>query len=145
MATTKYNGKTIQELASYTDSIRITAADLTESVANQTTTKDVKAGQQIRSVAFKLHTQFSGHGGTLKLDVGDGVLADGYVDSAELHASGTTLNYGPAGIAGEIMTNKVYAANDTIDMKFTINTGNVSQLTAGDVEIFFNIIDINSL
>ena len=99
MATTNYNGKSIQELASYTDSIRITHADLTASAANQTITKAVKAGQQVRDVAYKLHTQFAGHGATLKLDVGDGNDNDGYIDNHEIHASGTTLDFGPAGTA----------------------------------------------
>ena len=145
MATTNYNGKSIQELASYTDSIRITHADLTASAANQTITKTVKAGQQVRDVAYKLHTQFAGHGATLKLDVGDGNDDDGYIDDHEIHASGTTLDFGPAGTAVPALQGIVYAADDTIDIKFTINTGNVSQLTSGEVEILFNIVNINDV
>ena len=146
MATTKYNGKSIQELASYTDSIRITHEDLTASASNQTITKTVNAGDQVREVAYKLHTQFAGHGATLKLDVGNGDDADGYIDNSEIHASGTTLDFGPGGTAAESMTGKVYnTGGDTIDMTFTINTGNVSQLTSGDIEIFFNIININDV
>ena len=143
MATTNYNGKSIQELAAYTDSIRITTADLDASASTQTITKTVKAGAQVRGVAFKLHTAFSGHGATLKLDVGDGVDPDGFIDNNELHASGTTLNYGPA-IDG-VMLGKAYSADDTIDILFTLNTGNVSQLTAGEVEIFFNIINLDNV
>ena len=145
MATTNYNGKTVQELAAYTDSIRITHADLTASASNQTITKAVKAGQQVRGVAYKLHTQFAGHGATLKLDVGDANDDDGYIDNHEIHASGTTLDFGPAGTAAPALAGIVYAANTDINIKFTINTGNVSQLTSGEVEIFFNIIGLNDI
>ena len=145
MATTNYGGNSINELASYTDSIRITHADLTASAANQTITKAVKAGQQVRDVAYVLHTAFSGHGATLKLNVGDGNDDDGYIDNHEIHASGTTLNFGPAGTAAPALGGIVYAADDTIDIKFTINTGNVSQLTAGDVEIMFNVVNLNEI
>tara|TARA_R100000388_G_scaffold94496_2_gene81933 strand:- start:713 stop:1168 length:456 start_codon:yes stop_codon:yes gene_type:complete len=145
MATTNYNGKTVQELAAYTDSIRITHEDLTASASNQTITKAVKAGQQVRGVAYKLHTQFAGHGATLKLDVGDTNDDDGYIDNHEIHASGTTLDFGPAGTAAPALAGIVYATDTNINIKFTINTGNVSQLTSGEVEIFFNIVGLNDI
>ena len=90
MATENYNGKTINELAGYTDSIRITHEDLTAAATTQTITKTVKAGSQVRSVAFKVHTAFDG-GATsaLKLDVGDGDDADGFIDNNEIHVDAT--------------------------------------------------------
>tara|TARA_R110002012_G_C11359806_1_gene580721 strand:+ start:118 stop:570 length:453 start_codon:yes stop_codon:yes gene_type:complete len=144
MATTNYNGKSIQELAAYTDSIRITHADLTAAATTQTITKTVKAGQQVRGVAFKVHTAFDG-GATsaLKLDVGDGVDADGYIDNEEIHADATEVLFGPA--LDGLLTGKTYAADDTIDILFTATGANVSVLDAGEVEIVFNIINLNEV
>jgi hypothetical protein len=144
MATTKYNGKSIQELAGYTDSIRITHEDLTASATTQTITKTVKAGTQVRSVAFKVHTAFDG-GSTsaLKLDVGDGDDPDGFIDNEEIHADATEVLYGPA--LDGVMTGKTYAADDDIDILFTATGANVSVLDAGEVEIFFNIINIDNV
>ena len=144
MATTNYNGKSIQELAAYTDSIRITHSDLTAAATTQTITKTVKAGQQVRGVAFKVHTAFDG-GSTsaLKLDVGDGVDADGYIDNEEIHADATEVLFGPA--LDGLLTGKTYAADDTIDILFTATGANLSVLTAGEVEIVFNIISLNDV
>ena len=144
MATENYNGKSIQELASYTDSIRITHEDLTAAAGNQTITKTVKAGQQVRGVAFKVHTAFDG--GTtsaLKLDVGDGDDADGYIDNEEIHVDATEVLFGPA--LDGVLTGKTYAADGTINILFTATGGNVSLLDAGEVEIFFNIISLNDV
>ena len=136
--------KTIQGLSTYTDSIRITHADLTASANNQTIEFDVKAGQQVRAVAYKLHTAFSG--GSLSsfvIDVGDATQdADGYIDNVSVFTAGAA--FGPTGTVAEIMAGKVYAADDKIDIKFT-GSGNVNTATAGDIEIFFNIFDIDSI
>ena len=144
MATENYNGKSINELAGYTDSIRITHEDLTAASTTETITKSVKAGTQVRSVAFKVHTAFDG-GATsaLKLDVGDGDDADGFIDNEEIHADGTEVLYGPA--LDGVMTGKTYAADDNIDIKFTATGANVSVLDAGEVEILFNIINIDNV
>ncbi len=144
MATENYNGKTINELAGYTDSIRITHEDLTAAAGNQTITKTVKAGSQVRSVAFKVHTAFDG-GATsaLKLDVGDGDDADGFIDNNEIHVDATEVLYGPA--LDGVMTGKTYAVDDTIDILFTATGANVSVLDAGEVEIFFNIINLDNV
>ena len=144
MAITKYNGKSIQELAAYTDSIRITHADLTAAATTQTITKTVKAGQQIRGVAFKVHTAFNG-GATsaLSLDVGDGVDADGYIDGEEIHADATEVLFGP--VLGGLLNGKTYAVDDTIDILFTATGANLSVLDAGEVEILFNVINLNDV
>lgn len=144
MATTKYGGKSIQELSAFTDSIRITHADLTAASTTQTLTKDIKAGQQIRNVAFKLHTPFDGAStSSLKLDVGYGGNPDGFVDDNEIHKDATEVNFGPLGY--EANTGIVFFQDDTVDILFTATGGNLSTLTTGDIEIFFNIIDINSV
>lgn len=144
MATTNYGGNSINELASYTDAIRITHEDLTTAGPAQTITKDVKAGEQIRSVAFKVNTAFNG-GATsaLALDVGDGDDPDGYVDGEEIHADASEVLFGPA--LDGLLTGKTYAVDDTIDIKFTATGGNVSLLDAGDIEIYFNIVNINEI
>ena len=43
------------------------------------------------------------------------------------------------------MTGKTYAADDTIDILFTATGANVSVLDAGEVEIFFNIINLDNV
>jgi diadenosine tetraphosphatase ApaH/serine/threonine PP2A family protein phosphatase len=133
--------KTIQGLSTYTDSIRITHEDLTTAGTGQTITLAVKAGQQVRAVAYKLHTAFSG--GSLSsfvIDVGDGADADGYIDNANVFTGAGS--FGPA--LDGVMTGKTYAADDTIDILFT-GSGNVNTADAGDIEIFFNIFDVDSI
>jgi len=146
MATTKYGGKSIQELSAYTDSIRITHADLTASSTTQTIQKDVKAGDQVRSVAYKLHTSFDG-GATsaLTLNVGDGSDTDRFIDDPSIHADASAIVFGPQPVPATNSVGKVYAVDDTIDILFTATGANVSVLTAGDIEIFFNIININNV
>ena len=74
----------------------------------------------------------------LKLDVGDGDDADGYIDNEEIHVDATEVLFGPA--LDGVLTGKTYAADDTIDILFSATGANVSVLDAGEVEIFFNII-----
>lgn len=133
--------KTIQGLSTYTDSIRITHADLTTAGTSQTLTLAVKAGQQVRAVAYKLHTAFSG--GSLSsfvIDVGDGDDVDGYIDNVDVFTGAGA--FGPA--LDGAMTGKTYAVDDNIDFKFT-GSGNVNTADAGDIEIFFNIFDVDSI
>ena len=136
------NDKTIQGLSTYTDSIRFTTDDLTTAGTTQTLTLDIKAGQQVRSVSYKLHTAFSGGSATsVTIDVGDGTDPDGYVDAESIF---TGVNaYGPSAADAELgIIGKTYAVDDTIDFLFTSDV-NVNALTAGDIEIFFNIVDID--
>ncbi len=135
--------KTIQGLSTYTDSIRITHADLTAAAANETLNASfpIKAGQQVRAVAYKLHTAFSG--GSLSsfvIDVGDGDDVDGYIDNVDVFTGAGA--FGPA--LDGAMTGKTYAVDDNIDFKFT-GSGNVNTADAGDIEIFFNIFDVDSI
>jgi len=135
-------GQTIQELTGYTDSIRITTADLTTAGASESLTFAVKAGQQVRSVAYKLHTAFSGGAASaVAIKVGDGTDDDGYFD-ADIFTGGPA--YGPDAADAELaIIGKVYAADDNIDIVITATDDTVNDLTAGDIEIFFNIVDID--
>ena len=135
-------GQTIQELTGYTDSIRFTTDDLTTAGTTQTLTLDIKAGQQVRSVAYKLHTAFSGGSATsVTIDVGDSTDPDGYIDAESIFTGGNA--YGPSAADAELgIKGKVYAVDDTIDFLFTSDV-NVNALTAGDIEIFFNIVDVD--
>ena len=140
------NGKTIQELTGFTDSIRITHTDLTEAATTETIDFAVKAGQQVRNVAFKLHTAFDG-GATsnLTLKVGDGTDTDAFINASVIHADATEENFGPsvaATVGGKL--GKVYAADGNINILFTATGANVSVLDAGDIEIFFNLVDVDS-
>ncbi len=139
------NSKSIQEIATYTDSIRLTHADLTASATVQTISLAVKAGQQVRGVANKLHTAFSGGSASaLVLDVGDGTNDDGYIDAESIKTGGNA--YGPDQLDAEAgMLGKVYAVDDNIDFNFTATGANVDTFTAGDIEVFFQILDIDSI
>jgi len=135
-------GQTIQELTGYTDSIRFTVADLTEAGTTQTLNLDIKAGQQVRSVAYKLHTAFSGgSASSVTIDVGDGTDPDGYIDAESIFTGGNA--YGPSAADAELgIKGKVYAVNDQINFLFTSDV-NVNALTAGDIEIFFNLVHVD--
>ena len=139
------NGQTIQELTGFTDSIRITHADLTAAATTETINLAVKAGTQVRNVAFKLHTAFDG-GSTsdLTLKVGDGTDTDAFINASIIHADATEENFGPsvaAGVGGKL--GKVYAADGNINMLFTATGANVSVLDAGDIEIFYNLVQVD--
>jgi hypothetical protein len=139
------NGKTIQELTGFTDSIRITHADLTDTDTAETINLAVKAGTQVRNVAFKLHTAFDG-GSTsnLTLQVGDSTDVDAFVSNSIIHVDSTEENYGPsvaAGVGGKL--GKVFAADGNINMLFTSTGANINVLDAGDIEIFFNLVHVD--
>jgi hypothetical protein len=139
------NGKTIQELTGFTDSIRITHADLTDTDTAETINLAVKAGTQVRNVAFKLHTAFDG-GSTsnLTLQVGDSADVDAFVSNSIIHVDSTEENYGPsvaAGVGGKL--GKVFAADGNINMLFTSTGANINVLDAGDIEIFFNLVHVD--
>lgn len=139
------NGKTIQELTGFTDSIRIGHADLTAAATTETINLAVKAGTQVRNVAFKLHTAFDG-GSTsnLTLQVGDSADTDAFVSNSIVHVDATEENYGPsvaAAVGGKL--GKVFAADGNINMLFTATGANVSVLDAGDIEIFFNLVHVD--
>jgi len=138
------NDKSIQGLATYTDSIRFTHSDLTTAGTTQTLTLAIKAGQQVRSVAYKLHTAFSGGSlSSFTIDVGDGVDADGYIDAEDIFTGAKA--FGPDAVDAKVgIIGKVYDVDDTIDFLFT-GSGNVDTATAGDIEIFFNIFDVDSI
>lgn len=139
------NGQTIQELTGFTDSIRITVADLSAAATTETINLAVKAGTQVRNVAFKLHTAFDG-GSTsnLTLQVGDGVDTDAFISNSIIHLDATEENFGPSvagGVGGKL--GKAYAADGDINMLFTSTGANISTLTAGDIEIFFNLVQVD--
>ena len=139
------DGKTIQEIAGFTDSIRIKVADLSAAATTETINLAVKAGTQVRNVAFKLHTAFDG-GSTsnLTLQVGDGTDTDAFISNSIIHADATEENFGPSvagGVGGKL--GKAFAADGNINMLFTATGANISTLTAGDIEIFFNFVHLN--
>jgi len=141
------NGKTIQELSAYTDSIRITAADLTAAALTQTIEFPVKAGQQVRGVGFKLIKAFDGGSTTsLTLKAGDSQSSDddGFFAANELHGDGNERNYGPAGGNGP-QVGMAFSADGNAELLFTAVGGNLSTIDVGDIEVFFNLIDLDSV
>tara|TARA_S200002703_G_scaffold93632_1_gene80842 strand:+ start:709 stop:1170 length:462 start_codon:yes stop_codon:yes gene_type:complete len=150
MATTNplKNGKTIQELSAYTDSIRIKAADLTAAGLTQTIQFPVKAGQQIRGVGFKLITPFDGgNTSSLTLTAGDSQNsdADGFFAANQIHADATEVFYGPAAGNGA-KVGMTFSADGNVNLLFTVvGSDNLVGVNVGDIEVFFNIIDLDSV
>ena len=95
----------------YSDVLVVKHGDLTASSTTQTVTLAIPAGGIVRAVGFYLEEAFDGGStSSLKIDVGDGSDADGFVDSA-----------------------------DTIDVLFTATGANLSELDAGKVRIYVDM------
>tara|TARA_R100001163_G_C5022510_1_gene164938 strand:- start:508 stop:969 length:462 start_codon:yes stop_codon:yes gene_type:complete len=145
---TRTSGKSIQELSAFTHSIRLTSSDFTTAGSAQAHNVSVGIGAKVRDVAFKLHTAFDG-GSTsgLVMDIGDGSDVDAFINNVELHADATEVFYGPTAAAdfGALFPGYVYRAAGNIVLTFTASGANIDTLDAGDIEVFFNIIDIDDV
>ena len=117
-----------------------------------TFTVPVGAGQAVVGVGVKLITAFtdSGSGDELAVEVGDGSDANGFITTADLHASQTEISYVyNTGAYIDTETSKLYLVADTLDILLTPNlaTGtdySLSELTAGEFEVKVFLRDLNS-
>ena len=150
MATTQLNGKTLQELSTFTHRIKLTDADLTEgtdATAQSVTLFNVKAGQQVRNFAYKVVTAFTEiDAGTnpvvsLTMKVGEGSGAQ-FAAAASVLDDVSPVLYGPA--ADQASIGKVYTSDTDIKATFTPGAGGaLDEVQNGVIELYFNVVDID--
>lgn len=134
----------------FTHRFEITYADLTTaSTAHTQTLAAYVAGKGVTAGAFKLVTGFVGTSITaLTMAVGyDGATnddPDGIIEAVELATAGTEILFGDA--TGAVFATKrtgyfpVDAGNYTA--LFTATGANVTALTAGEVHVYLNLVDL---
>lgn len=133
----------------FTHRFEVTYADLTTaSTAHTQTLAAYTAGKGVTGAAFKLVTGFVGTSITnLTMKVGyDGTTDDddGIIEAVELATAGTEILYGDA--TGVVFATKrtgyfpVDAGN--YNAVFTATGANVTALTAGEVHVYLNIVDL---
>ena len=150
MATTQLNGKTLQELSTFTHRIKITDADLTEGTDNtnqSVTLFNVKAGQQIRNFAYKVVTAFTeidastNPVASLTMKVGEGSGAE-FSAAASVLDDATPILYGPT--ADQASIGKVYTSDTDIKATFDPDSGGaLDEVQNGVIEFYFNVVDID--
>jgi len=136
----------------WSDFLIIKHGDLTAAATTQTFTLPVPAGGIVYDVGVYLETAFDGGSiSSLKIDVGDGTDADGYIDNIEIAVDGTEIIYTTSnGVllkdAGASSVNlhqgKIYTTADTIDILLT-GSHNVDTLDAGKVIVFVDMKRLN--
>ena len=134
----------------YSDVLVVKHGDLTASSTTQTVTLAIPAGGIVRAVGFYLEEAFDGGStSSLKIDVGDGSDADGFVDDQEIHVDASEVIYHNGvgayldGGTGTEQQGKLYTSADTIDVLFTATGANLSELDAGKVRIYVDMKRLN--
>ncbi len=134
----------------YSDVLTIKHGDLTASGTTQTFTIPIPAGGIVRAVGLYTETEFDGVGASLTVTMGDGSTADGFLDATQVHTDdGSTITYAN-GVGGYIdgstanfQQGKLYTSADTIDCLFTLNSGALSDMTQGKVNLFVDMKRLN--
>lgn len=121
-----------------THKILIDYTDLTDTAGLTKTLEafPVAAGQTIRKAASKVLVAFAGCA-TLVAEVGDGGDVDRLMASHNMKATaGTRVVAVPSSVP------YAYTGDDTLDVKFTATTNNLTELTAGQVAILVEVSDL---
>lgn len=113
-------------------------------------TKTFPAGLAVLNCAMNLTTAFVAAGGdgdatNLALTVGDGGDVDRLLTSTEVLAAATEVLFKAM---GAVTAPYAYVEADTLDAVFTISGGTtplISDMTAGEVEIYLQLVDLNEL
>ena len=122
-----------------TDLVGETSGTLFEILAKFTTAVNIPAGSALLRAAAKVKTAFAGTGITvLTLKVGD----DGDDDRA---MAAFDLLTAPGYFVNPSTLPYVFAAANTVDGIATATGGALSALTAGEVDLFFFINDLNKI
>lgn len=111
-------------------------AGLTKTVAIWPSSGNAGAGTAIIRAATKVITAFVGCA-TLGVEIGDDGDVDRNMVSSDMKATAATWK-----VAVPSTTPSVLSAANTIDALFTATTNNLSALTAGEVDIYLEIIDL---
>lgn len=135
--------KTVETTIKYSD---LSAAATTETYeAIQLPAKAI-----VKQVVFVLDTEFDG-GATseLTIQVGDGTDPNGYITAKSVHADATSVATGIIdgaylndGTTNYTVNGKQYAAADTLDVLFTSTGANISVLTAGELRVIVEYLDV---
>jgi hypothetical protein len=101
-------------------------------------TVTLPAGTRVERCAVNVATAFTFAPGTLVAVVGDGSDTDRYFASTDIKTAAWTENAG---------TTKPFisTAADTIDIIVTAGAGALTSVTAGSLEIYFSLSDLNGL
>lgn len=104
----------------------------------------------VKQVTYVLDTEFDG-GATseLTVEIGDGTDPNGYIEAKSVHADATAVftslvdgAYLNDSTTDNVVNGKQYAAADTIDVLFTATGANISALTAGQLRVIVEYLDI---
>jgi hypothetical protein len=129
----------------------ISANELTAAAATQTIEAiSLPAYAIVKNVTYYLDTEFDG-GATseLTIQIGDGTDPNGYITAQSVHADATAVvssvvdgAYLNDSTTANVVNGKQYASADTLDVLFTATGANVSVLTAGQLRVIVEYLDI---
>ncbi len=135
----------------YTHRIKVLSTDLTAAATTQTLSliTGMRKGHIVKDAALVLQTPFVGPSITnLTVDVGfDGASvddADAFIDLVELASAGTEILAcdGNGAAFATLRTGHAFVEAATITALFTATGANLSVLTAGEVWIYLNVVDL---
>lgn len=129
----------------------ISANELTAAATTQTIEAiSLPAYAIVKNVTYYLDTEFDG-GATseLTIQIGDGTDPNGYITAQSVHADATAVvssvvdgAYLNDSTTANVVNGKQYASADTLDVLFTATGANVSVLTAGQLRVIVEYLDI---
>lgn len=151
--TTATTGFTHKVIVNYTDLTGHSTAGTTSVILQifpDTAAKTFAAGLCVLNCALNLTVPFVTAGGDgdatgLVVTVGDGGVVNRLMTSTELLLAGTEILFKAM---GAVTAPYAYAEADTLDAVFTISGGTtplISDCTAGQVEIYLAMCDLNDL
>lgn len=116
-----------------------TTAALTKTIALYPESGNAPVGTVMRRAATKVITAFVGCA-TLGAEVGDDGDVDRILVSSDMKATAGTWK-----VAVPSTAPAVFNTANTLDVLFTATTNNLDQLTAGDVDIYFDVVELDNL
>jgi len=103
----------------------------------------VAANQVVARAAFRLVTAFSGGGTTaLAFKLGDGNDDDRFSVSKSVHNNDTPVT---AWSSNAATLPYAYTGADTVDAIFTATDGTLAGLTAGEINIYLQVVDLGKV
>ncbi len=139
----------------YTHKVNIKYSDLTAKAGAADTTASITvydgfAGLRVNAVGHNLITAFDASDASINsllCEVGDSTDPNRLMDQTELAADGTEVLFGVTPNSVDTMPHAYATATDLV-VKFTVAGGGdplIDELTSGEVEIYFNAVDLNRL
>jgi hypothetical protein len=138
----RFTHKQVLTYADVTGKTSGTAFDIYPSLG--TTTFPV--GTKVNEVALRLKTLFVSASMTeCDITIGDGGDADRFLNSSSIGGTNTPPTAGVWYISDMAKTPYVFTAADTIEAVITVTGGSLATLTAGEIEIYYNLSDVSKL